>query len=475
MMRQEGITVLPAELQTLILLCTGAATRPVLRCVDSTWRALLANRRMRLSVCHGTKEWYGLSCGLTRCMRRSDCLRRFATRIVHTRQWAVLEWLQISPTKHNVRDTIEDKAFKVAAADGDLERLNTLLQQGFVLCPLRVINGAAKYGHCHVIEWLTAREALSNESKRDAMTKVARHGHFDLLKHLYHIGWPLNERVWLSAFEHGNVDTIEWLRDHNCPRSFLVCEKMAKSGSLDMLQFAHTLGCWWDGDTCVKAAGRGHLHILQWACDNHCPGVFHARESAAKGGHLHIIEWLRSTGCPWSGPMLFGAARNGHLEVIQWMFANGFPLHLYDGVCYAAEGGHLEVVQWLLANGGLWRGSVYRAAIRNGHLHVAQWAHANGYPWDDQDGPETEATLLPLMCARAASRGDLDMLQWLWSIRRVDDPDLYATAAHSGCIHIIVWLHGQQCPWDARVIEKALAAGHWNIVEWVRERGCLGG
>jgi len=475
MMGQESITALPAELQTMILLHADAATKPVLCCVNSTWRALLANRRMRLNALRETKEWYGLPCGITTCRRQSDCLDRFATRIVHTRRWALLDWLQSLPTKHSTREAVENKAFKVVAADGDLHHLNTLLDQGFVLNPFHVINGAAKYGHQHVIEWLDARRVLPSEEKCNAMGKVAKHGHFGLLKRLYHAGWPLDERGWMSAFDHGDVDTIKWIHAQNCHKSHLICERVAQAGRLDLLRLARSLGCSWDSDTCVNAARHGHLHILQWACDNGCPGVFQARASAAKGGHLHVIEWLRDIGCPWSGTMLSGAARNGHLEVIRWMFANGFPLHLYDGLCHAAEGGHLDVLQWLLANGSLWRGSVYKTALENGHLHVARWAHENGYSWGDPADSETEAALLPLMCAKAASMGNLDMLQWLWSIKRIDDPDLCAVAAHRGHIHIIVWLRAQECPWDARVITRAIEAGHWNIVEWAMLTGCPSG
>jgi hypothetical protein len=47
-----------------------------------------------------------------------------------------------------------------------------------------------------------------------------------------------------------------------------------------------------------------------------------------------------------------------------------------------------------------------------------------------------------------------------------------AVAAREGALDVLVWLRSQGCPWDERVYEWALAAGHLHVVAYAKKNGC---
>ena len=61
-----------------------------------------------------------------------------------------------------------------------------------------------------------------------------------------------------------------------------------------------------------------------------------------------------------------------------------------------------------------------------------KWAHSKGAPWDAQ------------VCAGAAERGDLEMLQWL---------------------------REEQAPWDVSTCNAAAKLGHWHVYDWATKNG----
>lgn len=456
---QEGIAVLPLELQALILLQTDSATRPLLRCVSHTWDALLRDRRTRLNPNCKVHEWYGLGCGLARCLSRQACFDRFVRKTVQHRRWTVLFWLHCAPSNYNV--------CKVAGSDGDLERLQMLIGQGFALEPGSASKEAARYGRRNVLEWLCANAKLSPSAKNDALWDAAKYGHFGVVKWLHlEQGCALQPRAYIRAFNRRDTDMIQWLQDHGCPKSTMVCEKVAKRGYIDMLKMARAMGFKWDHDTYKKAAAGGHIDVLTWARENGCPGYNStACEAAARAGHLHVLQWLRANGCTWDTSTPYAASSGGHLHVLIWAIENGCPRHQ----CLmrpAVQGGNIDVIQWVLANGGSWDGSTYCIALDKGHLHVADWARKQGYIWGANYRLFYEA------CSTAASKGDLAALEWLSTIERLDDSYLCQRAAASGHIRVLVWLRAHRCSWDARVITEAVRNEHWNVVEWARTNGC---
>ena len=467
--RQKGICGLPVELQAMILLQTDAATIPLLRCVGHTWNALLRNRRTRLGASdRDADEWYGLRCGITRCACPTTCLKRFATRVSACRRWAILLWLCDLLPESNDSKRAGDKstygACEAAAMDGDVQQIQVLAEKGFGLSPIYVAAKAAEYGHYHVIEWLRASVGMSSYAIGRAVQCAAERGHFDIVKRLYAGGGPPAWHVHMSAFKHGDIDMVHWLHDHHCPTSILTCEKMAKCGRLDMLKLARTIGCVWDRDTCAEAAANGHLDVLEWARANACPCDSRACEGAAKNGHLHILEWLRANGCPWGNNTLSAAATGGHLDVIQWAVARGCP-QCPHALPAAMHGGHLDVVQWLLTNGNGLHDLIPNLTLAT-HQCIIRWAYEQGYIWGDR------TTMGISFHINAAARGDLDTLQWLWSIRGFNETQLCREAAANGHLHVLVWLRAQHCPWDAHVIKYATGGGHWNVVEWARTHGC---
>ena len=458
----DGIAALPPELVALITGHVDVATKPALRCVNSTWNALLQRR----DVCRVPK--YGMRCGITMCMCPNECAIKFARHLITRRRWSVFAWL----LQMRFDPEMISCARKAAASDGDLQLLRNLRNHyGAEQDPLAMIVQAAKYGHRATLEWLCVNCALDTPEKQSASARMAKYGHFELLKQVRENGWPLSTYTYLGAFKNSNPDMIHWLNQQKCSKSLLVCETMAGRGNLMMLQTAHRMKFVGDFDTCRKAARHGHLHILQWARCNRYAWTSRVCRDAAKGGHLDVLQWLRANGCPWDGDACDAAAKRGHAHVVKWALANGCPRHR-GIIVRAARGGNLDIIRLLSAHGCAWYGSAYAQASRNGHLHVMQWAHAHGHIWDDPLAVISGTESFGRACMNAAEKGHLDIIEWLWSIKQFNGADICAKAARGGHIHIIEWLRTQGCKWDARVIKEAIGGSHWNVVEWARAHGC---
>lgn len=107
------------------------------------------------------------------------------------------------------------------------------------------------------------------------------------------------------------------------------------------------------------------------------------------------------------------AARFGQLNVLEWCVAQPhYDLTTALPVIAAAHG-QMQILVWLQCR-----------------LDSMQWN-----PW---------------VCTLAASRGDLNMLQWLRKVGCVWSTDTCAAAAGQGGLHVLKWLRSgpDPCPWS---------------------------
>ena len=133
----------------------------------------------------------------------------------------------------------------------------------------------------------------------------------------------------------------------------------------------------------------------------------------------------------------------------------------------AASGGSIEIVQWLRSHDGLKGGEVDRrfmhiAALYN-HLALVQYMQSLGTAWDDY------------MFEGIASRGHLDMLQWL-ADQKVPMPhhEIAWQAAKHNRLNILQSLDADQgvALEDTQALDGAARGGHIPLMEWLMNRGC---
>ena len=78
----------------------------------------------------------------------------------------------------------------------------------------------------------------------------------------------------------------------------------------------------------------------------------------------------------------------------------------------------------------------------------------------------------PRLFAKAAGRGDLEMLKWLRAKGCPWDKWTCANAAKGGHLEMLKWLRDNGCLWSAGACASAAFRGHLEVLEWLRAAGC---
>lgn len=292
---------------------------------------------------------------------------------------------------------------------------------------------AAFTGQPNAVEWALLRVRWAPEVAAQAVQRLARGGHLELMQrivrsqHTLSSVWPT---YWRGAFrvacEQGHLAVVRWLVEH--PMGRLLREDMQKReswinvihsavvrGHIHVAQYLFAQGFPACGEAVMMlAAGNGHLLAVQWLCTHYSStrgGLFArhllgedvtigAMDAAAEHGHLGVLQFLQTLDVPllpvgtynpkrrrveeragrrpWATCRAMDlAARNDHLAVVQWLHVNrseGCSVAAMDG---AASGGHMQMVLWLQANtsAGCTTDAMDSAA-GNGHLQMVKWLHA---------------------------------------------------------------------------------------------------
>lgn len=249
----------------------------------------------------------------------------------------------------------------------------------------------------------------------------------------------------------------------------------------------------------LSAQNNGSLNVLdlanaRWPCS---PRVF--AWCVARGTALSRLVALISAGCPIDNPVVgmacawhgrtdvlsllvgFGArhavdarawqvaAMRGHIE---WMAAartRGFPRPTQACAQAAAWAGHVDIVAWVQDECDLCDPSVVTSAVASG-ASVAVLDVLVNSGW----------AVAPEAVTKAASRGAVDRITYLWSVldkRHVPTGQTRsvfccieaARQGHLDCLAYL-WVHG--CPWDERVCAAAASNGHLDCLQYARENGC---
>ena len=96
------------------------------------------------------------------------------------------------------------------------------------------------------------------------------------------------------------------------------------------------------------------------------------------------------------------------------------------------------------------------AAARRGRLEVLQWARGQGCPWNEHT------------CSLAAEGGHLSALQWARGQGGPWDANTCSSAARGGHLSTLQWAHEHGCPWDASSVRWA-ARDHPEVLRWLDE------
>ena len=129
-------------------------------------------------------------------------------------------------------------------------------------------------------------------------------------------------------------------------------------------------------------------------------------------------------------------------------------------VFHAVKFGCFGTLKRLLRENDPYCASICAEAAKRGHLEMLQWARANGCPWH-------EGT-----CWQAALAGRLEVLQWARANGCPWNEVACAHAALGGHLEVLQWARANGCPWDEKTCAMAARKGHLQVLQWARANGC---
>lgn len=129
----------------------------------------------------------------------------------------------------------------------------------------------------------------------------------------------------------------------------------------------------------------------------------------------------------------------------------------------AAENNHINILKWCKNQLPFhWDFTICASAASKGNIEVLEWLRKNGCPWDSS------------ACASAALNGHFNTLKWLKNNGCPWNRNTCINAAKYGDLEILKWCRSYKppCPWDVETPNAAAKNGHREILKWCRTQGC---
>lgn len=320
-----------------------------------------------------------------RCTRRG---LELAARNGHLR---VVQWL--NDTRYYEIRTF--RSLENAIAGGHLHLVKYVMENivvAYTSWTQAALTAAVSFGQCHILQWLhdraSADAAAYNRHFRfeihtNELYAVARNGHLDVLKWLDAHNYPVHCRrahAVRGAAAGGHKEIIEWMEE--------TFERLRRQ--------LHRIRV--DG-----AAGYGDLQFVQWLHHQGYRFTAHAVDDAAAGGYMSIVRWLHENveNASCTTAAMDRAAANGHLDIVIFLHHNRKEGCTTAAMDDAARNGHFEVVKFLYKNR-----SEYCTAMAGESRSVAVLEFLKTKNRLRSRLPKT---------TEAATRGDLELLQWLYA------------------------------------------------------------
>ena len=396
----------------------------------------------------------------------------------------------------------------LAVRRGNLPMAQWLCRQGAVMSDLDDTGDSAlrvtaiRNGHLRLSQWLVGQSAEGTpDNDNDTLMLVARGGHHALFRWLMRPE-RLNDRqanaLLRCALRYGHRSLAVWLCLNVC--------KNINGADYD------------DHNALMLAAEHGFLWLTQWLSE-HTPRInkasmwgYTALMLAATNGHLPVVQWLyleknanlhqRAFG---RADALLFAVIGGQTDTAIWLIDQGMmldtdfftkyspnvrwtnnsniagllqcllhqqlpPGFLFTTMLHAARKGDVPALTRCLSA---------RTSVKDRYFNEDHFAEAAGSgslavlehlcPHSSRDVHEGE-----IACA-AAKRGNLHVIQWLWTRSRLSTFELdccLSAASANDHFHVVKWLRGHGASfglinnWGFGGFESAVRHGNIPMLEW---------
>uniref|UniRef100_A0AAV1TWU2 Ankyrin repeat-containing domain n=1 Tax=Peronospora matthiolae TaxID=2874970 RepID=A0AAV1TWU2_9STRA len=343
-------------------------------------------------------------------------------------------------------------------------------------CTRRGLEIAALHGHLEVIQWLNDSRYYEIKSFKSLENAIAG-GHLHIVQYVMdnvvvaYTSWM--QAALIAAVTYGQRHILQWLHDRVPAGSSVIFRfevytsqlyAVAKNGYFEVLQWLHanqyTVHCR-RAHVVRGAATGGHQKIIEWMQETFPSLARHRHrirvDGAASFGDLQLIQWLHHQGYRFTGRAMDDAAAGGHLAILCWLHRS--IEHVQCTVAAmdrAATNGHLDSVEFLHQNRN--EGCTTAAmdgAAQNGHIDVVRFLFWNRSEFcTAMAGESRSVSVLQFLkehnrlrsrlpkTVEAATRGDLELLQWLYDHdrRHFGFEAIVDEAREHNHFHLLRWL-----------------------------------
>jgi hypothetical protein len=173
----------------------------------------------------------------------------------------------------------------------------------------------------------------------------------------------------------------------------------------------------------------------------------------ASHGYIKLLEYGVGKGLKVTGDVWCKAVIYDRVDIVKWFISIGIPLYL-GTIGYAIENGRLEIVKWLYeVNPDDVRFASMAVVARNGHIHVLEWMLTIGRQLNEN------------VFSSAIESRSIPLLEWLYAHKCPWTEQVYHYACEGGYNDVVKWLHGKNAP--GSLLDIASDAGNLPILEWL--------
>jgi hypothetical protein len=195
--------------------------------------------------------------------------------VAYTTGVQVLEWLVAHYPQ--VTKQVSAWALRIAAFNGELQKLRWLHARGFRGFSSSIADDAACAGHAHVVKFLLEQRPEGCSSR--ALDQAAAHGHIEVVRFLF-------------TFIHGKEEAE---RRRVTARASCAMTKAALCGHAEVVGFLGRQQCTPLSNTLLDVVAAGELQVLKQLCRYSNEGcLVEARRRAKALGQVDIAAFLRT-------------------------------------------------------------------------------------------------------------------------------------------------------------------------------------
>ncbi|KAL7752386.1 hypothetical protein RI367_001920 [Sorochytrium milnesiophthora] len=277
-----------------------------------------------------------------------------------------------------------------AAIAGHLDIVEYLHRNRHEGCTVNAMDGAAAAGHFEVVRFL--HQHRQEGCKHQTFSRAAENGHVDVAK-LIDMHYPALLSWWAfgSAILSRHLDAVRYLHATKLraiTSSYLTAA--VQTGNLELIKFV------FEHATNTPASWRevqldGPLEVVQYVQETYGDRIGPpCLDYAACGGRLDVLLYMHTLpGAHCTAYAMNNAASRGYIDVVKFLHYTFNACCTDAALIYAARSGHLAVCHFLVTHRTEVQGSImesFRAAVYGRQIDVAfyllQYRNAN---WDLTD------------------------------------------------------------------------------------------